>query len=116
MRHEYNRAHPRTIPIRVHRQLALAALETPGDAPRYSTPPPMHGTELGRRIDELVRLRDQVQEARTHIATFVVSPGQLAGPAPTVRERAVQDILFENSEKIPEGLYKQLMDALVIRG
>ena len=112
MRHGYNRAHPRTIPIRVHRQLALAALETPGDAPRYSTPPPMQGTELGR----LIELRDNLQAARTHIAAFVVSPGQLAGPTPTVRERAVQEILFENSEKLPEGLYKQLMDALVIRG
>jgi hypothetical protein len=35
---------------------------------------------------------------------------------PTVRERKIQDILFENSQKIPEGLYKELMDALVIRG
>jgi len=35
---------------------------------------------------------------------------------PTVRERKIQEILFENSEKIPEGLYKELMDALVIRG
>jgi len=26
----------------------------------------------------------------------------------------VQEVLFENSEKIPEGLYKELMDALVI--
>jgi hypothetical protein len=25
----------------------------------------------------------------------------------------VQEILFENSEKIPEGIYIQLMDALV---
>ena len=28
----------------------------------------------------------------------------------------IQDILFENSQAIPEGLYKQLMDALVIKG
>ncbi len=34
---------------------------------------------------------------------------------PTVRERKVQEILFENAQKIPEGLYKELMDALVIR-
>ena len=34
---------------------------------------------------------------------------------PTVRERKVQEILFENAQKIPDGLYKELMDALVIR-
>ncbi len=28
----------------------------------------------------------------------------------------IQGILFENSQDIPEGLYKQLMDALVIKG
>lgn len=36
--------------------------------------------------------------------------------SPTVREQKIQEILFENSDKIPEGLYKELMDALVIRG
>ena len=35
---------------------------------------------------------------------------------PTVREMKIQEILFENAEKIPDGLYKELMDALVIRG
>jgi hypothetical protein len=34
---------------------------------------------------------------------------------PTVRERKIQEILFENAVKIPDGLYKELMDALVIR-
>lgn len=36
--------------------------------------------------------------------------------SPTIREQKIQEILFENSDKIPEGLYKDLMDALVIRG
>ncbi len=35
---------------------------------------------------------------------------------PTVREQKIQEILFENAQKIPDGLYKELMDALVIRG
>lgn len=35
---------------------------------------------------------------------------------PTVREVKVQEILFEHCQEIPEGLYKELMDALVIRG
>ena len=35
---------------------------------------------------------------------------------PTVREVKIQEILFENAQSIPDGLYKQLMDALVLRG
>lgn len=35
---------------------------------------------------------------------------------PTVREVKVQEILFDRCQEIPEGLYKELMDALVIRG
>jgi hypothetical protein len=28
----------------------------------------------------------------------------------------IQEILFDNSQALPDGLYKQLMDALVIKG
>jgi hypothetical protein len=35
---------------------------------------------------------------------------------PTVREMKIQEVLFDNAEKIPDGLYKELMDALVIQG
>jgi hypothetical protein len=28
----------------------------------------------------------------------------------------IQEILFDNSQDLPDGLYKQLMDALVIKG
>lgn len=34
---------------------------------------------------------------------------------PTVREVKIQEILFDRCQEIPEGLYKELMDALVIR-
>ena len=43
-------------------------------------------------------------------------PQQPPRNVPTVRERKIQEILFENAQKIPDGLYKELMDALVIRG
>ena len=33
---------------------------------------------------------------------------------PTPSEIKIQEILFENCTEIPDGLYKQLMDALVI--
>lgn len=42
-------------------------------------------------------------------------PSRPPPTTPTVRERKVQEILFENAEKIPDGLYKELMDALVLR-
>ena len=34
---------------------------------------------------------------------------------PSRLARAVQEIVFENAEKIPDGIYKELMDALMIR-
>ncbi len=34
---------------------------------------------------------------------------------PTKSQLKIQEILFDNSDKIPEGLYKELMDALVIK-
>ena len=43
-------------------------------------------------------------------------PQQPPRNVPTVREQKIQEILFDNAEKIPDGLYKELMDALVIRG
>jgi hypothetical protein len=33
-----------------------------------------------------------------------------------VREVKIQEILFDHCQEIPDGLYKELMDALVIRG
>lgn len=34
---------------------------------------------------------------------------------PTVREKKVQEILFERAEELNDGLYKELMDALVLK-
>lgn len=34
---------------------------------------------------------------------------------PTAREVKIQEILFDHCQEIPEGLYKELMDALVIQ-
>jgi hypothetical protein len=44
------------------------------------------------------------------------SPPPPRAPGPTVREVKIQEILFDHCQEIPDGLYKQLMDALVIRG
>lgn len=41
--------------------------------------------------------------------------GQVPRAKPTCREVKVQEILFEHCQEIPEGIYKELMDALVIQ-
>ena len=33
---------------------------------------------------------------------------------PTKREEKIQEIVFENCQEIPDGVFKQLMDALVM--
>ena len=40
---------------------------------------------------------------------------RLCRGVPTKSQVAIASLLFENSDKIPEGLYKQLMDALLIK-
>lgn len=51
--------------------------------------------------------------------TGMIIPADLGGDTlrakPTCREVKVQEILFEHCQEIPEGIYKQLMDALVIQ-
>lgn len=69
-----------------------------------------------------VRLRTQYTEER--ITAVVMS---LTRPSPPVLKRdcedcsisrckrEIQNIVFENADKIPDGVYKQLMDALLIK-
>ncbi len=59
----------------------------------------------------------QVVNMEERLAAIVDSQPTTVVPrsGPTVRERKIQEIIFENSEMIPNGLYKELMDALVIR-
>ena len=62
-------------------------------------------------------IHEQIADMQRRLRALTDEPSVVPPPSvPTVRERKIQDILFENSEKIPEGLYKELMDALVIRG
>ena len=56
-------------------------------------------------VDMQRRLRDLTIEA----------PSIAPTATPTVREVKIQEILFDHCQEIPEGLYKQLMDALVLR-
>ena len=117
MKLEYSLTHPRSVPLRVHYERWRASQPTPGDAPRYSTPPPrMIAPSSVWAQEEEIRRTLQLSLDRVEWLQRPVSSMGVVNPGPTVRERAVQDILFENSEKIPDGLYKQLMDALVLRG
>jgi hypothetical protein len=55
-------------------------------------------------------------QRRLEALSSAPSPGWDAPPSgPTIREQKVQEILFDRCQEIPEGLYKELMDALVIR-
>ena len=58
----------------------------------------------------------QVVDMQQRLAALVSSETTtVPRSGPTVRERKIQEIIFENSEMIPNGLYKELMDALVMR-
>ena len=67
-----------------------------------------------------VRGRDGDVTFMTHdVVTAPVRPVQ---PVTNVAKKVpnslvkIQEILFDNSQDLPDGLYKQLMDALVIKG
>ena len=74
-----------------------------------------------RRRDE--RRRQWEEERRQYERTRWINwamaqrPDYVATSAsgPTKSQVKIQELLFDNSEKIPEGLYKDLMDALVIK-
>ena len=63
------------------------------------------------------RIRAQVADMQRRLSELTDASARLPPPnIPTVRERKIQEIIFDNAEKLPDGLYKELMDALVIRG
>lgn len=76
-----------------------------------TAPPVVANTEWRARI------RAQVADMQRRLSELQQSPlARLPPPnVPTVRERKIQEIIFENAEKLPDGLYKELMDALVLR-
>jgi len=58
----------------------------------------------------------QIVDMQQRLAALVASQTTtVPRSGPTVRESKIQEILFENAEIIPNGLYLKLMDALVIR-
>lgn len=62
-------------------------------------------------------LYDQVRDMQRRLRALTNDAGGVAPTAtPTVREVKIQEILFDHCQEIPDGLYKQLMDALVLRG
>lgn len=60
----------------------------------------------------------QVVDMRRRLEELTGNGTPLPPPrnVPTIREQKVQEILFDHCQEIPEGIYKQLMDALVLRG
>lgn len=60
----------------------------------------------------------QVVDMQSRLAALTGNGPSLPPPrtGPTVREVKIQEILFDHCQEIPDGLYKELMDALVLRG
>lgn len=54
------------------------------------------------------------EEFSQYVAGGVAPPTNQRRKKPTHSEVKIQEILFENCQEIPDGIYKQLMDALVI--
>ena len=71
------------------------------------------GTEQEFRRRILERVNDM--RSRLNALTTDGAPVRRGDSGPTVRESKVQEILFDHCQEIPEGLYKELMDALVLR-
>ena len=72
-----------------------------------------------RRVEAMERAA-LVAEGHEHALRVEFERGFTRGMSyrdegPSRLARAVQEIVFENAEKIPDGIYKQLMDALMIR-
>jgi len=76
-----------------------AALNSNADHAAFRTRVYEQVTDMQRRLQELTG------------GAAVVPPRNV----PTVREVKIQEILFDRAQEIPDGLYKELMDALVIR-
>lgn len=77
-----------------------------------------------RRVEAMERA-ERVAEGHEHALRVEFERGFMRGQSwrreifggegPSRLASAVQEIVFENAEKIPDGIYKQLMDALMIR-
>ena len=69
--------------------------------------------EANRRAHEAFLRYDAARRAENPMLPDL--GGQVPRAKPTCREQKVQEILFDHCQEIPEGIYKQLMDALVIQ-
>lgn len=58
---------------------------------------------------------ESVRRMHQDFNAMLARQNELKKPPPTVRELKIQEILFENATELSDGLYKQLMDALVIQ-
>ena len=90
-----------------HRQLIDRALRP--QPPRSRTPEPEWRSAVHAQV---VDMRERLEALTRSGASIPHEPNS----GPTVREVKIQEILFDRCQEIPEGLYKELMDALVLRG
>ena len=77
--------------------------------------------QLTAEFNEARRLEYVAERARARQVAESIWQARPATPCPPCNEGpsnckiAIQNILFENAEKIPDGIYKELMDALLIK-
>jgi hypothetical protein len=94
---------------------ARAAELEPTDASRF--PVVIETNTTGTEQEFRTRVLSQVNDMQARLSALTTDdpPVHRRGSGPTVRESKVQEILFDHCQEIPEGLYKELMDALVLR-
>jgi len=111
LRQEFNRAQ-RQARLRM---AARAAELEPTDASRF--PVVIETNTTGTEQEFRTRVLSQVNDMQARLSALTTDdpPVHRRGSGPTVRESKVQEILFDHCQEIPEGLYKELMDALVLR-
>jgi hypothetical protein len=69
--------------------------------------------ELARERGRAFELHSRVVELQGVVEGLAERPDRPQGPSRLAV--AMQEIIFENAEKIPDGIYKQMMDVLMIR-
>lgn len=69
--------------------------------------------ELARERGRAFELHSRVVELQGVVEGLAERPDRPQGPSRLAV--AMQEIIFENADKIPDGIYKQMMDVLMIR-
>lgn len=78
-------------------------------------PRPIENSETSQLIHKIVELEGKISNLKTQIRIETEAASMLLGRAQRAEQyiSCVQELLFENSESIPEWLYVKLMNSLI---